>query len=120
LGLDGDSNAERFSDYSQWAAWQNQKRTERDAPARAARSLQSAPPPAAQKKKLSYMEAREMDSMEERIATAEQDLQNKRTQLEDPAVFSDPKRLQAAYGEVESAQADVDRLYERWAELETR
>jgi ABC transport system ATP-binding/permease protein len=120
LGLDGESNAERFSDYSQWAAWQNQKRTERDAPARAARSLQSAPAPAAQKKKLSYMEAREMDSMEERIATAEQDLQNKRTQLEDPAVFSDPKRLQAAYGEVESAQADVDRLYERWAELETR
>ena len=69
LGLDGRGGAESFADYLQWEAWQ----TERKQPVRAesiepasAKSARSAE--TAAKKKLSYIEAREFATIEERIA----------------------------------------------------
>ncbi|MGH7373535.1 MAG: ABC transporter C-terminal domain-containing protein, partial [Candidatus Rokuibacteriota bacterium] len=43
-----------------------------------------------------------------------------RQAAEDPAIASDPATLQARYAALDAAQAEVDRLYARWAELETR
>jgi hypothetical protein len=37
--------------------------------------------------------------------------------VEDPAIASDPSALQLRYAGLEAARAEVDRLYERWAEL---
>ena len=37
-----------------------------------------------------------------------------------PEIVSDPARLTDAAAEIEKAQAEVDRLYERWAELEAK
>jgi hypothetical protein len=34
-----------------------------------------------------------------------------------PDVVSDPKKIEAAYAELTAAQAEVDTLYARWAEL---
>jgi ATP-binding cassette subfamily F protein uup len=76
--------------------------------------------PAQTKKKLSYLEAREYGMIEERIAQAEQLLQTKRAQLEDPAIASDGPRLLSAHAEMEAAQKDRDRLYARWVELEEK
>jgi ATP-binding cassette subfamily F protein uup len=76
--------------------------------------------PAQAKKKLSYLEAREYTGIEQRIADAEQLLQAKRAQLEDPAIASDGPRLLSAHAEMEAAQKDRDRLYARWAELEEK
>jgi ATP-binding cassette subfamily F protein uup len=70
--------------------------------------------------KLSYLEAREYETIEQRVAQAEQVLQAKREQLEDPAIGSDSQRLVAAQAEMEKAQGNVDRLYARWAELEKK
>jgi ABC transport system ATP-binding/permease protein len=81
-------------------------------------SRSSEPPP--QKKKLSYLEAREYAGIEQRIAEAEQVLQSKRTELEDPAIASDAPRLVVAHAEMETAQKNLDALYARWAELEER
>jgi ABC transport system ATP-binding/permease protein len=72
------------------------------------------------KKKLSYLEVRELETIEERIAEADKNLEAKRAALEDPAVTSDPPRLKAACIEMEEAQNALDRLYERWAELEKK
>jgi ATP-binding cassette subfamily F protein uup len=72
------------------------------------------------KKKLSYLEAREYTGIEQRIAAAEQELQAKRADLEDPAIASDGARLVAAHAAMEAAQKDLDALYARWAELEER
>ena len=58
--------------------------------------------------------------IEERIAQAEQLLQAKRAQLEDPAIASDGPRLLSAHAEMEAAQKDRDALYARWAELEEK
>ena len=72
------------------------------------------------KTRLSYLEAREYASIEERVAAAEELLQAKREQLEDPAIASDGPRLLSAHAEMEEAQGQVDELYRRWAELEKK
>jgi ATP-binding cassette subfamily F protein uup len=124
LGLDGQGGAESFADYSQWEAWQ----AERKQPAKAARSSGNQPrrgtiaaePASAAKKKLSYLEAREYATIEQRVAEAEQVLQEKRAQLEDPAIASDGPRLVHAHAEMDQAQKIADELYSRWAELEKK
>jgi ABC transport system ATP-binding/permease protein len=121
LGLDGQGGAESFADYSQWEAWQ----TERKQMAKqTARSSSRAPgrsePSARTKKKLSYMEERDYATIEQRIADAERMLQAKRAQLEDPAIASDGPRLLTAHSEMEAAQKDLDALYARWSALEEK
>ena len=70
------------------------------------------------KKKLSYIEQREFETIEQRIADAEKELQAKHEALSDPAIMSDGPRLHAASMEMEAAQKAIDGLYARWAELE--
>jgi ATP-binding cassette subfamily F protein uup len=122
LGLDGLGGAERFADYSQWDVWQRSQQ-------RGTTNLSSGTkrPPAAgegqatnAKKKLSYHEVRELETIEERIAGADKNLEVRRNALEDPAVTGDPSRLKAACIEMDEAQNTLDRLYARWAELEKK
>jgi ATP-binding cassette subfamily F protein uup len=122
LGLDGRGSAETFADYSQWEAWQaDRKRTGKSSAGSSRNATASEElPPAPVKKKLSYLEAREYAAIEPRIAEAEQLLQAKRTQLEDPAIASDGPRLMAAHAELEAAQRERDALYARWSELEEK
>src|SRR5260370_30693395 len=72
------------------------------------------------KKKLSYVEAREFASIEDRIHEAEQNLQARRAALEDPAITSDRVSLQNACTQLDEAQKFVDTLYARSAELEQK
>jgi ATP-binding cassette subfamily F protein uup len=120
LGLDGSGGAESFADYSQWEVWQSNRK---QLP-RAAVKVPSAKPASAAempaKKKLSYLEAREFSTIEERLAQAEQALQGKRAAAENPDIASDAGRLLHAHSELEQAQKAVDQLYSRWAELEEK
>lgn len=118
LGLDGRGSAGRFADYSQWETWQSERNT-------VSRAKEKAETPrtegaASTKKKLSYMEAREYATIEERIAEAERTLGEKRIAFEDPTIVSDASRILAAQAELEAAQKNVDELYARWAELEQK
>ena len=117
LGLDGQGGAERFADYSQWDAWQTERK---QAKAKAALSAVTVPRPAPLKKKLSYLDTREYEAIEQRIAGAERELEAKRARLEDPSVVRDGRRLQEVSREIEQAQQAVDDLYARWAELEEK
>jgi ATP-binding cassette subfamily F protein uup len=116
LGLDGQGQVEDFADYSQWELWQDERRqTAKVLPHAASRAKgQDAP---TSKKKLSYLEAREFATIEDRVHQAEQVLQAKRDALEDPAIASDAARLVNAHAEMEVAQDAADKLYARWAEL---
>jgi ATP-binding cassette subfamily F protein uup len=58
--------------------------------------------------------------MEAAILGAETAVAACRRAAEDPGVASDPVALQARYATLDAAQAEVDRLYARWAELEAR
>ena len=77
-------------------------------------------PSAATKKKLSYLDSREWQSIEEGIAEAETELEAGKSSIHDPAVVRDGRLLESAYREMEEAQRKVDQLYARWAELEEK
>jgi ATP-binding cassette subfamily F protein uup len=116
LGLDGKGGAERFADYSQWNLWQVEKKKGRsgtgptDVPA---------PRAAAVKKKLSYIEARDYETIEHRVSEAELALEAQHDAVQH-AASKGGKELEAAMAELEKKQLAVDELYERWAELEKK
>jgi ATP-binding cassette subfamily F protein uup len=122
LGLDGLGGAERFADYSQWDAWQRaqQKGTTNVSTGTRRSGADPAAQTASSKKKLSYHEVRELETIEERISEADKNLEVKRTALEDPTVTADPARLKTACIEMDEAQNTLDHLYARWAELEKK
>ena len=118
LGLSGTGEVEAFADYSQWAQWQStvkklEKTSEREEKAVTVEKSQP-------KKKLSYIEAREYATIEERIAEAEDRLQKMQAAAGDPGIATDASALLNAHAELEQAQREVDELYERWSELESK
>ena len=121
LGLDGQSGAESFANYAQWEFWQAERTQTVNETGRSPRLVPGfAEPPVQAQKKLSYLEAREYAGIERRITEAEQVLQTKRAELQDPAIASDGPMLVRAQAGLEAAQKDLDALYARWAELEQK
>jgi ABC transport system ATP-binding/permease protein len=115
LALDGRGHAETFADYAQWEA-------ARAAAAPAARKPSASAPERerVRTRRLSYHEQREWDGMEDAILAAEETLEARQREAEDPAIASDPTALQERHAALEAARAEVDRLYARWAELEAK
>ncbi len=69
-------------------------------------------------KKLGFKEQRELDSMEATIHAAEKKATELQTLLDDPEFYvSRAKEAPALLAELESYQAEVAGLYERWEEL---
>jgi ABC transport system ATP-binding/permease protein len=129
LGLDGRGNVVLFADYIQWEQWRGQldawSDSLRESSPASARELSAAdslpgstaPAASAQKKKLSYLEQREFDALDARIAAAEEHLRQARSRVEDPAVATDATALTNALAALDSAQIEHDAVYERWIEL---
>lgn len=120
LGLDGLGNTGRFADYLQWEAWRDERQQERDAAERSATATPASNAAQSSRKKLSYLEAREYEGMEDRIAETEAALQRAQATAQEPAIASDAAQLQCALHELANAQAATDALYARWAELEDK
>ena len=150
LGLNGMGQAQRFADYRQWEAWEgarefadtSQSAGQLSAQVSGQASGQSAGAAAAAatnqrsassavaveskaaakntKAKLSYAETRELATIEERIAAAEQELEAARAAMENPATVADRTDFRDICARFEQAQNTVDTLYTRWAELEQK
>jgi ATP-binding cassette subfamily F protein uup len=116
LGLDGKGGAELFADYWQWEQAQLLAKPVKQERAPVAEAPRSQPA----KKKLSYLEAREWEQMEARILEAETELETARAEMQSPDVVSDAPRLQDCYARMQRAEAAVEALYARWAELEQK
>ena len=123
IGLDGLGDAGSFADYSQWESWQEKRQRgsktitksgDRDSASETSASIPTT------KKKLSYLEARDYATLEQRIADAETKLKSARASYDDPAIASDAERLIAAQTELDRCQTVVDELYARWEELENK
>jgi ATP-binding cassette subfamily F protein uup len=115
LALDGKGGAATFADYAQWeAAGEAGEPAPRKTTGRAPERGRAGP------RRLGYVEQREWDGMEQAILEAESAVEACRRAADDPAIASDPTALQTRYAALEAAQAEVDRLYARWAELEAK
>jgi ATP-binding cassette subfamily F protein uup len=121
LGLDGLGSAERFADYAQWDIWQRGQLAAAKSGERAGeKSRVGTPAGAGGKRKLSYKETRELETIEARIAETEKELQGKHELLLDPQVMSDAAKLRELSLELEAAQETIDGMYARWGELEKK
>jgi ATP-binding cassette subfamily F protein uup len=123
IGLDGLGSAGQFADYQQWEEWSAERAKQASAKEELAAgkaSPESDQLKARVKKKLSYMEAREYSSMEDKVTAAEEAAAAARDAAEDPAIATDAVRLQEALKKVDETQAVLDTLYARWAELESK
>jgi ATP-binding cassette subfamily F protein uup len=123
LALDGRGGARHFADTAQW---EEHRRELEAAPARPVPSKPAKPDAAVQPagkggaKRLGYLEQREWDQMEEKVLEAEDALARSQEAVDAPEVASNPKALQERIAALTAAQAEVERLYARWAELEAK
>ena len=118
MGLDGNGAHGLFAGYEQWDTWAQRE------PSQAEQVLTRAPdgvparcPPS---KKLSYREKQEHTAIEQRILAAESELATCHARMEDPAIAADHVQLQKAVDGLKEAERQVERLYTRWAELESK
>jgi ATP-binding cassette subfamily F protein uup len=120
LGLDGEGGAALYADYAQWEAdfLDRERARTREAKAREPKPVRERAETS--KKKLTFKEQREWDGMEVAIEVAEANLAACQIALEDPAVASDGAELARRLAASQEAQAVVDTLYARWAELEAK
>lgn len=121
LALDGKGGTRYFADYDQWLAAQKAAADE-DAPTNNGKAQPQSQPPrkAAGAPKLTYREKQEWDAMEQRILEAESRLEDCQAAVADPAVASNAGALQERFAALQEAQTEVERLYQRWAELEAK
>jgi ATP-binding cassette subfamily F protein uup len=117
LALDGEGGAEFYAELAQWEQASASKDSK---PAKDTTTARPAAMSAAPRKKLSYNEAREWEQIEGLIMQAEAALESKRQELLLPEVVSNPQRLIALAGQIEQADAEVRRLFDRWSELEAK
>jgi len=119
LGLDGRGSARLFADYLQWEAWRDQqaRAVSGAGPEKAPHPVPAASSASRTRRKLSYMEQREYDSLEKRIDEADARLRAAEQQIQDAGVVVDPEALTAALAELEAAKADHHSAYERWVDL---
>jgi ATP-binding cassette subfamily F protein uup len=107
-----------YADLTQWEesreGTERAEREETDAPVRSPAQA------ATGLRRLTYLEKREWETMEQQILEAEGALEAAGQALEDPAVASDPVALFERHQALEAAQAEVERLYSRWSELEAK
>ena len=116
LGFGGKSGVTYYADYEQWLAdlpdgAQDKKQ---------AKKLAALVAPVKKGGKLSYLDQREYDQIEEQIAEAEIRVSGLQEKMGLPEVVADSKELAATWAEVEVAQSEVEKLYSRWDELEAK
>ena len=118
LALDGAGHAGWFADYAQWEVAQSRKgdSEQREQPTRA----KGDGAPSQKKKGLSYKERQEWEKIEGMILKAEERVLACQTAADDPAIASSAEKLQERFAALHAAQAEVDRLYTRWTELEEK
>ena len=116
LAFGPDGQVVPFASVEQWEGW----RAEREAAARQAATAAAPSRPNPARRKLSYLEQREYDGIEAAIAAAEAALAQARTEAEHPQHASNAARLIELLAAADAKQAEVDRLYARWAELDAK
>src|SRR5262249_38077052 len=117
LTLDGCGEHAYVADVAQWEEIRTEQKA---AEARAAREQAKAAAPAKPAApRLTSSERRELSQMESKIEAADAAVAELESKLHDPAVASDPTKLQETWSALEAAKQKVEQLYARWELLES-
>jgi ATP-binding cassette subfamily F protein uup len=118
LGFGGSSGVSFYADYQQWLAdlqCQPEKAPEKKKPGN-----REQPEKKQSKGRLSYMEQREYDQIEDLIGTAENQRESLQARMTLPEVMADADQLANCWRQAEELQAEIEKLYDRWGELEVK
>ncbi len=122
LGFGGRAGVSYYADYEQWLSDLPQtveKDTLRDKSADKVKSA-AASAQVKNKSRLSYLDQREYDQIEEKIAAGESRVTELEEMMLRPDVVSAAENLAACWRDLETARLEVERLYVRWDELEEK
>src|SRR5450432_2204190 len=103
---------------AQWEAWYAGQAASTRASQKKSVGSSSAGTAPNKKKKLSYKDQQDLDTIEARILSAETRVSTLEAESARPEVVTDANRLMELAAEISVGRAEVDRLYARWAELE--
>ncbi len=120
LGFGGRSGVTYYADYEQWLSDLPQT-AEKENP-RETKTDKGGPvsAPAKNKGRLSYLDQREYDQIEEKIGEAEGRLAQLEEMMQRPDVVSNAETLAECWRDLEAARLEVEGLYSRWDELEEK
>ncbi|NOX79690.1 MAG: ABC-F family ATP-binding cassette domain-containing protein [Deltaproteobacteria bacterium] len=118
LGFDGCGRVEYFADYEQCFAALNEQRKQqrRDS----GRQKKAKKKNTMKTGRLSYMDQREYDGIEETILAAETEQSELQRLTAAPDTATNPDRLQECWQKMEEVQQKIEHLYLRWEELEAK
>lgn len=120
LGLDGNGGGKLYASLEQWEDDLERMQHEQAASVQPRAQAATVSRESGPKKKLSYIEQREFDGMERRILDAEAGVEAAQTEFSSASQAGDGVRIEAAYAALQAAEAEVERLYARWSELDAR
>lgn len=120
-----DQNYQLFSNYFQWEAWYNEYRenlgkNNKSEVLAGNTVITSSEKPSAKKKGLSYKEEIEFGKMEAVIQSKEAELSHLQTEINKPEVQSDSHKINEYYSNIGNLEKEIERLYSRWSELESK
>jgi len=110
IGL-GSGESIQYADFSQWLSAQQVEKKGKSVSSGKSKPRQ-------QKKKFSYNDQREWNDIEEKILEAETEVEACQNRMLDPQVVGDPEQLRQCSVTLQSCQEEVERLYQRWEELD--
>lgn len=120
IGFDGMGGVAFYADYEQWLADLDRRSEKKE-------SMTFSKGSSAQKKekqkkagKLSYMDQREYDQIEEKIMESEQEQERLQSLMDAPEITADPGKLETVWADLEQVKLQVEQLYERWDTLEEK
>ena len=127
LAAEGDGTWREYAGgYSDWAAWQaDRKATTRAAQQAAASTAQKSALAGRREEKpatskLSWKEQRELEALPEKIAALETEQKTLSARLADPALYQNAQEAQAVSARLAAIDAELHGLLERWEALEAR
>jgi ABC transport system ATP-binding/permease protein len=103
---------------AQWETFHAEQQSAAPAARAAEAAAPRAPAAPAKKKKLSFKDQTDYDTIEARILAAEAKLSELEAEIAHPDAVSNAERLVTLSSEISAKQAEIERLYARWAELE--
>ena len=121
IGFDGDGGVAYYADYEQWL--DDLKKRKKEASGVLKPEQETANPQKVKQKKsgkLSYMDQREYDQIEEKIMEGEEEQEHLQMLMDSPETATDPQLLGSVWADLEEAKQNVGKLYERWDELEEK
>jgi len=121
IGFDGSGGVAFYADYRQWLADLKKCSKEQSGTVKSSQDT-STPKKEKQKKagKLSYMDQREYDQIEEKIMEGEEEQERLQALMDAPETAVDSQLLESVWADLEQTKLDVGKLYERWDELEEK